>query len=129
MNNRFIVYEEQMKKKDKDAQNIIIEVRKTETGLCVYVEGRTTLVVNMGKLYWQEPDWDEDEAKMVADEAIKMTGDGFDNPKNIRPKGIGIIHHDGGGFTLVWNCGVPEEKQEQEQETTSVYMPKAVARA
>lgn len=127
MNNRLFSYEAQIEKKGKDSKNLIIEVRKTETGLVVYVEGRTTLVVNMGKLYWQEPDWDEDEANMIADEAIKMTGDGFDNPQNIRPRGIGIIHHDGGGFTMVWNCEVPEEKQEQE--TTSVDMPKAVARA
>ena len=127
MNNRLISYEAQIEKKGKDSKNLIIEVRKTETGLVVYVEGRTTLVVNMGKLYWQEPDWDEDEANMIADEAIKMTGDGFDNPQNIRPRGIGIIHHDGGGFTMVWHCEVPEEKQEQE--TTSVDMPKAVARA
>ena len=127
MNNRLISYEAQIEKKGKDSKNLIIEVRKTETGLVVYVEGRTTLVVNMGKLYWQEPDWDEDEANMIADEAIKMTGDGFDNPQNIRPRGIGIIHHEKGGFTMVWNCEVPEEKQEQE--TTSVDMSKAVARA
>ena len=127
MYRRINTYESQIVKKGKNGKNLIIEVRQIPTGLLVYVESRTTLEVKMGQLYRYGSDWSWDEAMEVAEEAIAISDDQKLKAENVKPEGVFIIRSKDGHFTIVWNCEVPEDKQEQE--TTSVDMSKAVARA
>ena len=125
MYRRLTVYESQINQKGKDAKNLIIEVRQIETGLVVYVERHTTLEIKMGKLYRYGSDWSWDEAMEIAEEAIAISDDAKLKAENVRPEGIGIIHYEKGGFTLVWNCEAPDENDS----TSVVDMSKALARA
>lgn len=72
---RLNVYESQIEKKGRNSSNLIIEIRLTNSGMEVYVEKHTTLIIDKGCLIIQGADWSRDEAWEIADEAIELSDD------------------------------------------------------
>lgn len=121
---RLNVYESQIEKKGRNSSNLIIEIRLTNSGMEVYVEKHTTLIIDKGCLIIQGADWSRDEAWEIADEAIELSDDKKNLAESVRPKGIGIIHYEGGGFTLVWNCD-PKEMDDEDPPANALTLAKA----
>ncbi len=114
MQQRIITYESQIEEKGKDALNLIIEIRPTDNGLLIYVERHTILEIRMGNLVIRGSDWNEQEAREVALEAIELADDQRFTRK-VTPYGIGLVEGEKGGVRLVWNRDVLDNNTQEPQ--------------
>lgn len=111
MYQRFILLDEQIKKKGEMSSTLISEVRQIDWGCIVFVMGRSPLQVIKGTLYYAPIYWTREEAEKIweeANERISQIDERFDP--------IDIERKENNKFKLIFSEDEFDDKKERKVE-------------